>query len=138
MWEGRKDDAGHKSGTQPAYHFSVVGGPLSVRMDGPFGRLHPRPTTPRKRGKVRPMIRASNLRRLVFVLLAGAACSGERSPSARMTEPSPSASSTWNFNGATLIQCPTNTTLTATGIIGPLGGVLAAGYTLVIIPPKAV
>jgi hypothetical protein len=89
------------------------------------------------------MIRASNLRHLAFVLLAGAACSGDRSPSAPITEPSPSPTTwnlptTWDFTGATLIQCPTSTALTATGIIGPGGGVLAAGYTLVIIPSNAV
>jgi hypothetical protein len=84
------------------------------------------------------MIRASNLRRLAFVLLAGAACSGGRSPSARITEPSALAPSRWNSTGASLLECPSNTALTATGIIGPLGGVLATGYTLVIIPPKAV
>jgi hypothetical protein len=84
------------------------------------------------------MIRASHLRRLTFVLLAGAACSGDRSSSARMTEPSTSAPTTSNFTGATLIQCPTNTTQTTTGIIGPLGGLLSVGNTLVIIPPNAV
>jgi hypothetical protein len=105
-------------------------------MEGPFGSKHRRATTPRNQGT--PMIHASNLRRLAFVLLAGAACSGDGSPSARMTAPSTSAPTTWDFSSASLIQCPTNTPLSTTGIIGPLGGLLAVGNTLVIIPANAV
>jgi len=40
--------------------------------------------------------------------------------------------------GADLLECPTNTTQSTTGIIGPLGGVLSLGGFAVNIPAEAV
>lgn len=39
---------------------------------------------------------------------------------------------------AELLECPSDTTLTASGVIGPLGGTLQAGGTSLTLPPGAV
>lgn len=89
------------------------------------------------------MTRVTNLL-LALSLAAGAACSGDspaptRAPDAAapITLPilsPPSAPQT----AATLISCPTATTRSVSGLIGPLGGILALGNTRVIIPLSAV
>lgn len=40
--------------------------------------------------------------------------------------------------GATLVECPSTSTTSATGIVTPLGGVVSAGGTSVIVPEGAV
>jgi hypothetical protein len=75
------------------------------------------------------------LRFVTFALIAAAGCSREPSATTRISDPVPR-----RVLGAvpTLVQCPAVATETATGLIGPLGGVLAAGNTQVLIPADAV
>ena len=95
------------------------------------------------------MIRVTELR-LALALLAVAACSGD------VTSPTHPATHARNASapsllpgllpdllpvdttGTALISCPTDTTRTVTSRIGPSGGVLAIGNTVVTIPLGAV
>jgi hypothetical protein len=71
-----------------------------------------------------------------LAMVAAASCTSDQVAAPRPTDPSmllglPGTSST-------LITCPAGEAGTATGLIGPLGGVLAAGNTRVVIPAGAV
>lgn len=82
------------------------------------------------------MIRASHLR-LTLALMVGAACSGEQNATARISGPA-SATASSSSTGATLVVCPTGAAQTTSGLIGPLGGILAVGNTRVLFPANAV
>jgi hypothetical protein len=73
---------------------------------------------------------------LLSLGLAGAACSVERAAAPRPTD----RSSLLGLldSSPSLIKCPAGTAQSATAVIGPLGGVLAAGGTQVVIPANAV
>ncbi len=74
---------------------------------------------------------------LPAVVLAGAlaACAPDAGPS-RLTAPAaPSLSTTY---GATLVECPTSETHTATATVGPTGGVVSVGAHRMVVPPLAV
>ena len=84
------------------------------------------------------MLRRTRSYLLVLLSLgsAGAACSVERTAGPR---PSDHSSLLGLFDQApSLITCPAGTAQSATALIGPLGGVLAAGGTQVVIPANAV
>jgi hypothetical protein len=96
------------------------------------------------------MTRISQFRLTLAVVLAAVACSGERTtttsafkPEAPATSSSPEVPATASRSGvqgagATLIECPPAATLTTKALIGPLGGVVAAGNTIVVVPADAV
>jgi hypothetical protein len=73
---------------------------------------------------------------LAFGLAGAAACSTEQVTGLRPTDRSPLLGL---FNKEpTLVNCPAGEAQSATALIGPLGGVLAAGGTQVVIPANAV
>lgn len=107
------------------------------------------------------MIRVTEYR-LVVLLLALVACSGDVTAPARQAESTGAASGSTSFlptvpglpdlpglpgspilpradtSGVTLIDCPASATQSVTSRIGPSGGLLAIGNTRVIIPLGAV
>ena len=92
------------------------------------------------------MIRVTDFR-LALALLAVAACSGDVASPTRPSDVDsgeiglpllqPSLPRT-DATGATLLDCPTTTTQSATAHIGPSGGLLTIGNTSVLIPLGAV
>src|SRR4029079_10875376 len=85
------------------------------------------------------MLRMTRFRLILSVALGlagAAACSTERITG---SESSARSDLLGFFNqGPALITCPAGEAQTATALMGPLGGVLAAGNTQVIIPANAV
>jgi hypothetical protein len=79
--------------------------------------------------------------RLAFAVALGlagaAACSTDRLAGPQPGERSALLGDLFN-NAPTLLSCPAGETQSATAVIGPLGGVLAAGNTQVVIPANAV
>lgn len=72
---------------------------------------------------------------LAILLAALVGCPGDSSsPTAPTRESGPSTSL---FSSPALIACPSATTQTNSGLIGPLGGVLSAGGVVVTIPAGA-
>jgi hypothetical protein len=77
---------------------------------------------------------------LVFALavLFGASCT-DRNPFASLEDFSaPEASLGGEITGPSLLVCPTSQTLSASGVIGVLGGVLEVGGHRVVMPAQAV
>ena len=85
------------------------------------------------------MLRRSRFRLIASIALGLAGTVACASEGATGPQPSDRSSLLGLFDRApTLISCPTGETQSASALIGPLGGVLAAGNTQVIIPANAV
>jgi hypothetical protein len=80
------------------------------------------------------MIRLGQLG-LSLLLAAGAGCARDQEVP---TAGTPAGLAARETSGAELVACPPDTAQTASTLIGPLGGVLAAGNTRVVIPASAV
>ena len=79
------------------------------------------------------------MKRLVISALA-AALAGAACNAAGITEASTSrrAADASLLGGATLVECPTSATSSASGLVTPLGGVVTAGGTTITVPAGAV
>jgi hypothetical protein len=74
---------------------------------------------------------------LALLLAALVGCPGDSgTPTGPSKDPGPTKSV--SAAAATLIACPASTTVTSSQLIGPLGGVLAAGGIRVVVPVNAV
>lgn len=71
---------------------------------------------------------------LSLTVLAAASCTD--APAAGITEPAGALAA--QSTGPSLLECPVDTSVSAAGLVGPLGGVVSVGGHQLVIPPLAV
>ena len=75
--------------------------------------------------------------RRLFITAAATIATAAACTAAGITGTEQNASAAAKLSGATLVQCPSNTTTSATAVVGPLGGLVNVGSTSIQIPAGA-
>ena len=75
--------------------------------------------------------------RRLFITTAASLATAAACTAASITGTEPNAPAAVKLSGPSLIQCPVNTSASATAVVGPLGGIVNVGATSIEIPAGA-